>query len=95
MLLDTYLRAAADNKKRDDFLHQNGTSKQYHEAVKSEQLLEKKMEKYDYFPFTHGYEIERKQKELNLKRKHEKNQTFQKDEAKRAKRLRGADTEPS
>lgn len=34
-------------------------------------MLQKKLERYDYFPFTHGYEIERKQRELNEKRKEE------------------------
>ncbi len=38
---------------------------------KTSELHQKKLEKYDYFPFTHGYEIERKQKELNQKRKEE------------------------
>ena len=59
-MLDNYLRAAAESKRRDEFLLYNGTSKQERESQKSEELLQKKLERYDYFPFTHGYEIERK-----------------------------------
>lgn len=46
------------------------------EVEKSEEILGKKMEKYDYFPFTHGYEIEQKQKELNKRRKDDMNQLY-------------------
>ena len=35
MILDAYLRAAAENKKRDDFLHHNGSAKERHAQEKN------------------------------------------------------------